>query len=173
MYDIEVEDEDDDAENDGNADSEDEEEDAVVTLIGDHAYLDVDSWEEDDDDNDEDNVEQDEHGSGCDSMMSDNEDEVLKSVQEDLLLDVESSTGPWRGYKVVGDNVDKNVRRSFRFNRTTQSLHYFRTYALLDRVDLTGVSDEASNKSITFQSLLPSSADMKQLKEIFTILVSR
>lgn len=39
----------------------------------------------------------------------------------------------WRGFKLVGDNLDKNIRPSFqRFNNRTDSLHYFHHYALLD-----------------------------------------
>ena len=42
----------------------------------------------------------------------------------------------WNGFKIVGDNVDKNVRPTFQ--RSNQSLHHFHSYAVKDRVNLSG-----------------------------------
>ena len=40
------------------------------------------------------------------------------------------------GYKIVGDNIDKNIQRTHqRIDRTTRSLHYFYMCAVKDRVD--------------------------------------
>ena len=75
----------------------------------------------------------------------------------------------WDGFKLIGDNIDKN--RSFqRLNYTTQSLHYFHyfhTYALLDTVDFSGLSDEPPKGEINFNTLLPNDEDMCKLKREF------
>ena len=43
---------------------------------------------------------------------------------------------------MVGDNIDKNIRpRDMRTDHQGRSLHYFHTYAVQDRVDLSNVSD--------------------------------
>ena len=56
--------------------------------------------------------------------------------------DKKSSTK--HGVKIVGDNIDKNVRpRHQTMEKQTQSLHYFNCFACLDRVDLSGLSDNA------------------------------
>ena len=49
----------------------------------------------------------------------------------------------WKGFKIVGDNIDKNFRRSFQrvdFIQT-RSFHYFHSYAVLDRIDISGYTD--------------------------------
>ncbi len=73
------------------------------------------------------------------------------------------------------DNIDKNVRRSFqRVMYFTQSLHYFHSYAVLDRIDLSGVSNELPiSKPIMFGDLLPSNLNITDFKQILVILVSR
>jgi L1 cell adhesion molecule like protein len=41
----------------------------------------------------------------------------------------------WNGFKIVGDNIDKNFRRTYqRIDRQTRSCHYYHSYAVLDRV---------------------------------------
>jgi len=41
----------------------------------------------------------------------------------------------WSGFKIVGDNIDKNLRRSYqRCDRQTVSLHYFHSCAVGDRI---------------------------------------
>ena len=80
----------------------------------------------------------------------------------------------WTGYKIVGDNVDKNVRRSFqRVGYTTQSLHYFNAYAALDRIDFSGLSDEVPATVVDPISILPTSDDICILENDFQILTSR
>ena len=82
--------------------------------------------------------------------------------------------GNWKGFKLIGDNIDKNIHRSFqRLNYTTMSLHYFHSYALLDRVDFSGLSDDPPNGVIDFTTLLPDSNDIETIKETFIILVTR
>ena len=73
---------------------------------------------------------------------------------------------------MIDDNIDKIAHRSFqRLNYNTQSLHYFRTYDLLDRVD--GLSDEPPKKEINFNTLLPNDEDICKLKDSFVVLVAR
>lgn len=48
----------------------------------------------------------------------------------------------WVSFKIVGDNIDKNVQPRFmRVDAPTRSLHYFHAYAVKDRVDLSSFSD--------------------------------
>jgi L1 cell adhesion molecule like protein len=80
----------------------------------------------------------------------------------------------WKGFKLVGDNIDKNFRRTFqRVDYQTQSCHYFHLYALLDRVDLSHHSDLPGSGEISVRELIPSKEDELELKRIFVILVSR
>ena len=53
------------------------------------------------------------------------------------------------------------------------SLHYFHSYALLDRVDFSGLSDDPANGVIDFTTLLPDSNNIEEIKETFIILVTR
>ena len=44
-------------------------------------------------------------------------------------------------YKIVGDNIDKNIRASFqRIDHQTKSIHYFHTFAAKDRIDFSNLS---------------------------------
>lgn len=81
----------------------------------------------------------------------------------------------WHGYKLVGDNIDKDVRASYqRLHHTTQSFHYFHAYAMLDRVDFSGLSDVSPPQSaVDPLSLLPSDSDLALLKRDMSILISR
>lgn len=48
----------------------------------------------------------------------------------------------WYGFKIVGDNIDKNFRRTFqRVDYQTVSQHYFHSFAMKDRIDLSHFSD--------------------------------
>ena len=82
-------------------------------------------------------------------------DDTLSQQQQLVLL----------SYKLVGDNVDKEVRpREMRSDYQTQSLHYYmyQTYAVRDRVDLSNVSDQApllDISSIHLTDLLPTEVD--------------
>ena len=86
-----------------------------------------------------------------------------------------SSQVAWHGYKLVGDNIDKDIRASFqRLGHTTQSLHYFHAYAVLDRVDFTGLSDvRDSGVAVDPVTLLPSDSDLSSLEKEMSTLISR
>lgn len=77
----------------------------------------------------------------------------------------------WSGFKIVGDNFDKNFRRTFQ--RITQSHHYFHMYAVKDRVDLSNISDLPRDGVIDVSLLLPQSSDHDEMLKNFTTLISR
>lgn len=80
-------------------------------------------------------------------------------------------------FKIVGDNINKEVKpRDMRVDYSTRSLHYFHAFAVQDQLDLTGYSDEPRQPdmtSIEVESLLPSPADEKALRDNMTVLVAR
>ena len=84
------------------------------------------------------------------------------------------------GYKIVGDNIDKNVRpRYTRQHSKTLSMHCYHSYAVRDRVNISGLSDEVPNLqrvpllSVPVTDILPSQTDEISIKHNFAILVSR
>ena len=78
------------------------------------------------------------------------------------------------GFKLVGDNIDKIVRPSYeRINSFSLSFHYFHYYAILNRVDLSGLSDMKPLGVYDMSKILPSSKDVNKLKNNFSILISR
>lgn len=83
----------------------------------------------------------------------------------------------WKGFKIVGDNLDKTVRpRRQRFDERTKSLHYFNTMAILDRVDMSKFSDERSafsHSSFSLESLLPQPEDLAEITANFGVLIGR
>ena len=87
------------------------------------------------------------------------------------------------GYKLVGDNVDKNVKPSLqRFEMRSQSLHYFHSFAVRDCVPIEALSHSSPvHSAITIapiptpdpQKLLPTPDDMHYIKDEMCILLSR
>ena len=79
------------------------------------------------------------------------------------------------GYKFVGDNVDKNVRPSReRAEMKPQSLHYFHSFAVKDRVPIDGLSDKTPEIGIPDPvRFLPSTDDIDCIKQDLCILISR
>ena len=62
------------------------------------------------------------------------------------------------GYTIVGDNYDTGVKpRYMRSDNQAKDLHYFHLYAVRDRVDLSGTSEEppSLNPDINLSELLP------------------
>ena len=80
-------------------------------------------------------------------------------------------------FKLVGDNLDKNIKpRYMRSDRQTTSLHYFHVYAVLDRVDVSAMSNQVSfvdSQASDLNALLPSAEDDMNIKANFSTLVSR
>lgn len=83
----------------------------------------------------------------------------------------------WVGFKIVGDNIDKTIRpRHQTLEKRTQSLHYFHSFAVKDRVDLSRISDVKpglSLSSLPLTTLLPTEHDIENLKKNCTVLASR
>lgn len=85
------------------------------------------------------------------------------------------------GYKIVGDNIDKNIRpRHCRSDRNgTVSMHCYHSYAIQDRIITSSMSDDIPNisnvplLSLNVLNVLPSKADHQGLLHNFAILVSR
>ena len=87
------------------------------------------------------------------------------------------------GYKLVGDNVDKNVKPSLqRYEMRSQSLHHFHSFAVRDRVPIEALSHSSPvHSAITIasiptpdpQKLLPTPDDMHYIKDEMCILLSR
>ena len=79
------------------------------------------------------------------------------------------------GYVIVGDNIDKNIRPSYqRQDRTTQSLHYFHSYAVLNRLDTSGLSDNRpSHITISPEKIIPDFSERQKLLGDFETLVTR
>ena len=83
---------------------------------------------------------------------------------------------PWCGFKIVGDNIDKNVRPSHqRLDRQTQSLHYFHSFAVRDRIDLSAYSDQppAIPPAIDATTITHAASDLATFQMECEILVSR
>ena len=85
-----------------------------------------------------------------------------------------------RSYKLVGDNIDKNVKaRYMRIEGSrNQSLHYFHSFAVLDRINFSHLPDVFlhtclnSPKQLAL-AMLPSKDDDKVLTLLFETHVSR
>jgi len=86
-----------------------------------------------------------------------------------------SETTDWCGFKLVGDNIDKNFRRSFhRHDKKTISMHAFHFYAVKDRIDLSSLSDfKPTPATVDVSKLLINEADVKQLNKEVIVLLSR
>lgn len=87
----------------------------------------------------------------------------------------EDLSNNWCGFKIVGDNIDKNVCRSFqRVDMQTQSMHHFHCYAIRDRVDLSASSDcPPVQPDIDVTTLLPSLSDLTRVQQDCEVLVAR
>ena len=98
-------------------------------------------------------------------------DEMVPTEADDVLFpipptEVENTiVTSWPGFKLVIDNVDKNIRPSFqRIDRQTQSLHYCHTIAVKDRIDLSEYSEVSCNNLVTFSDFLPNAQDLRLIK---------
>ena len=91
--------------------------------------------------------------------------------------DVPQGIQGWFGFKVVGDNIDKNVHaRHQTIDAHTQSLHYFHTFAALDRINLSSCSEihpDIDPQAFNLESLLPSADDLCELKSNFKVHIAR
>ena len=68
--------------------------------------------------------------------------EVVQTASSMLTQEVQMNP-MWDGFKVVGDNWDMNIHPSFqRKDHLTRSIHYFNSYAVKDRLNLSELSDD-------------------------------
>ena len=102
------------------------------------------------------------------------EEAVASTMEEDASEQLlPTDTCKWKGFKIVGDNIDKNFRRRFQaIDYTTQSFHYFHCYSVLDRVDLSSISDVPKGV-IDLMKVFPTEVEIEETQEVFAILVSR
>ena len=77
----------------------------------------------------------------------------------------------WPGFKIVGDNIDRNYHPSFqRHSNSTNSMHAFHMYAVQD---LSSYSDIAPSSIIEIDKLLISKEDTKSFLGDAVVLLSR
>ncbi len=85
-----------------------------------------------------------------------------------------SSTGCTAGYKLIFDNIDKNIKpRYMRSESQTRSLHYIQSYALKDRIDYARRCSGVTPTEFNVYDILPTGDDYKSLKNHFSTHVSR
>lgn len=85
-----------------------------------------------------------------------------------------------RGFRLVGDNIDKAIRRRhLRLDRKNESIHYFHVYAVENRIDASQLPDtstkisEITDIDSAAASVLPKVRDDLILKDNITVLISR
>ena len=83
-------------------------------------------------------------------------------------------------FRLCGDNIDKTVRRRFlRSDRGNVSLHYFHSFAIINRIDFSNLSDDLPDNSTVTDlenvalSLQPTKLDDKILQKNIGTLISR
>ena len=88
---------------------------------------------------------------------------------------VQHKQPPWNGFCIFGDNIDKTVRPQHQtVSRPTKSFHMFQSFAQLDRINLSGVSDEPPQPlAVDPNLLMPSLPELHSVMSRFTVLISR
>ena len=75
------------------------------------------------------------------------------------------------------DNIDKTVWPQHQtLEKRTQSLHYFHSFAVKDRIDASNLSDVQSEVDLSLlplEMLLPTKDDLDHLLDNCTVMVSR
>ena len=98
----------------------------------------------------------------------------VQSFESPGVTDNQENSTMWNGFKLVGDNIDKNYRPSFhRLDKKTTSIHYFHFYAVQDRIDLSSCSDTPRTDPIDVKQLLVDTKDIAKLHDDAIILISR
>ena len=66
------------------------------------------------------------------------------------------------GYKIVGDNIDKNIRVSFQLiDHQTKSVRYFHTFAAKDQINFSNLAKSVPHDiKVNLTTLLPRSTDL-------------
>ena len=96
-------------------------------------------------------------------------------TEGDLSQVLSSSSYPH--YLLVGDNLDKNISpRDMRVENQVKSLHYFHSYAVHDRIDVSDLSDDQPQvdlQSLPVTTFVPSVDDCIALRSNYIVLVAR
>ena len=113
-----------------------------------------------------------------DSRNQESDSTEVSTSDQDTNEDISSSDKDEQcsySYKIVGDNVDKNVRPSLqRHEIQGQSLHHFHAYAARSRVSVSSLSDIPPITPIPDPSrLIPSEEDLSCIREEMSVLLSR
>ena len=83
----------------------------------------------------------------CDPVQGDSVVQSLTSLISTQTTCMALATPQIMGYKIVGDNIDGTINpRYMRSNRQTESWHYYHSFAVQDRIDFTGLSDQQPEK---------------------------
>ena len=112
------------------------------------------------------------------SSVSSQANSTSSSIDPDTFLGPEfSSTTPLLPtFKIVGDNIDKEVKpRNMRSDYQAWSLHYFHFYAVKDRVNLDNCEDKPSApdiSSVDLEVLLPSDNDESTIRRNMGIFIA-
>ena len=70
----------------------------------------------------------------------------------------------------MGNNLDKNFRCIFQWiDYQTRSFHFVHSYAVSDRVNLSGLSDIPQPVVIDFTKVLPTHAEVTELKQNLSV----
>lgn len=95
--------------------------------------------------------------------------------EETSTVPLPATPGFCYGYKLVGDNVDKNVKPSLqRFEKQGQSLHHFHSFGVRDRIPAASLPDIPPKASAPDPAkFLPSAVDVECVKKEMSILLSR
>lgn len=95
----------------------------------------------------------------------------------DLLVSSEeqqAKLSEWPGFKIVGDNIDKNFHPSFQcYSNKTNSIHAFHMYVVQDRVDFSSFSDIKPVCKVDESKLLITETDIDKFESDIVVLVSR
>lgn len=101
----------------------------------------------------------------------------LECIPEDEHSVLPTSPLPlWHGFKIVGDNLDKQISpRHQTMERRVKSLHFFNCYAVLDRLNLSSYTDETPTGplSLDIDDILPSESDHTTIISNFAVLAGR
>ena len=100
---------------------------------------------------------------------------LLYIVQVTVVTETEGSLN-WAGFKIVGDNLDKNIQRRHQtYERQTQSVHAFHYYGVVDRCDLSMLSDIAPTPPTTIacSNFRPSLDSLTAIEGNFCTYIAR
>ena len=105
------------------------------------------------------------------------QEEVGAQTTEDVSAHCPERGHEWKGFKIVGDNINKTVHsRHQTIDSPTQSLHYFNSYAVQDRIDLSSYSDTTpaiNLETVSMDILLPTEDDLRELHSCFAIHIAK